>query len=107
MAVPMERPLRLVLEALPLLVSLVFYSDLPSSTLTSTIGASPPPSSAGIEPWEILEKIPDTGISIVELIKPFQSRVGTKPGQMKRDDWIKLVTRICRYGAGKMLYKRK
>ncbi|KAF1733972.1 Transcription initiation factor IIF subunit alpha [Beauveria bassiana] len=70
-------------------------------------GASPPPSSAGIEPWEILEKIPDTGISIVELIKPFQSRVGTKPGQMKRDDWIKLVTRICRYGAGKMLYKRK
>ncbi|KAJ3493526.1 hypothetical protein NLG97_g4676 [Lecanicillium saksenae] len=70
-------------------------------------GASPPPSSAGIEPWEILEKIPDGGISIVELIKPFQSRVGVKPGQMAKGDWIKLVTRLCEYGPDKLLRKRK
>lgn len=85
-------------------VSLV---TLPLSTLTSTTGASPPPSSAGIEPWEILEKIPDGGISIVELIKPFQSRVGIKPGQMAKADWIKLVTRLCEYGPDKLLRKRK
>lgn len=74
--------------------------------LTTTTGASPPPSSAGIEPWEILEKIPEGGISIVELIKPFQSRVGVKPGQMAKGDWIKLVTRLCEYGPDKLLRKR-
>ncbi|OAA55993.1 Transcription Factor IIF, Rap30/Rap74, interaction [Cordyceps fumosorosea ARSEF 2679] len=70
-------------------------------------GPSPPPSSSGIEQWEILEKIPDSGISIVDLIKPFQSRVGTKPGQIPKSEWIKLVTRLCEYGPDKLLRKRK
>ncbi|ATY66109.1 Transcription Factor Rap30 interaction [Cordyceps militaris] len=74
-------------------------------TPSASRAGSPVP--AGIEPWEILEKIPDGGISIVELIKPFQSRVGTKPGQMAKGDWIKLVTRLCEYGPEKLLRKRK
>lgn len=79
----------------------------PVTILTRFAGASPSPSTAGIEPWEILEKIPEGGISIGELIKPFQTRVGVKPGQMAKKDWIKLVTQLCEYGPDKLLRKRK
>ncbi len=75
--------------------------------LTTSLGASPSSQTGGIESWEILEKIPPDGIAIGDLIKPFQSRVGTRPGQMAKKDWIKLVTQLCEYGADKLLRKRQ
>ncbi|KAH7022431.1 hypothetical protein EDB80DRAFT_8198 [Ilyonectria destructans] len=70
-------------------------------------GASPGPSGSGIESWEILEKIPAEGIVIGDLIKQFQGRVGEKPGQMPKGEWIKLVKQICEYGPDKRLRRRR
>ncbi|KAH7171527.1 hypothetical protein EDB81DRAFT_200062 [Dactylonectria macrodidyma] len=70
-------------------------------------GASPGPSGPGIESWEILEKIPAEGIVIGDLIKQFQGRVGEKPGQMPKGEWIKLVKQICEYGSDKRLRRRR
>lgn len=71
------------------------------------LGASPGPSGSGIESWEILEKIPAEGIVIGDLIKQFQGRVGEKPGQMPKGEWIKLVKQICEYGPDKRLRRRR
>ncbi|XP_044717808.1 Transcription Factor IIF, Rap30/Rap74, interaction [Hirsutella rhossiliensis] len=71
-------------------------------------GASPgSQTGSGIEPWEILEKIPSEGIAIGDLIKPFQGRVGDRPGQMPKGEWIKLVKQLCDYGPDKRLRRRK
>ncbi|KAK7417048.1 transcription factor IIF subunit tfg1 [Neonectria punicea] len=70
-------------------------------------GASPGPSGSGVESWEILEKIPAEGIVLADLIKHFQGRVGEKPGQMPKGDWIKLVKQICEYGPDKRLRRRR
>ncbi|KND91238.1 Transcription initiation factor IIF subunit alpha [Tolypocladium ophioglossoides CBS 100239] len=71
-------------------------------------GASPASQSgAGIEPWEILEKIPPEGIAIGDLIKPFHGRVGERPGQMPKGEWIRLVKQLCDYGSDKRLRRRK
>ncbi|GJN79286.1 transcription Factor IIF, Rap30/Rap74, interaction [Purpureocillium lilacinum] len=71
-------------------------------------GASPSSQAGGaIEPWEILEKIPPEGIAIGDLIKPFQGRVGDKPGQMPKTEWIRLVKQLCDYGPDKRLRRRK
>ncbi|KJZ79433.1 hypothetical protein HIM_00902 [Hirsutella minnesotensis 3608] len=71
-------------------------------------GASPGSSGgSGIEPWEILEKIPPEGIAIGDLIKPFHGRVGDRPGQMPKGEWIKLVKQLCDYGSDKRLRRRK
>ncbi|RDA85158.1 hypothetical protein CP532_1551 [Ophiocordyceps camponoti-leonardi (nom. inval.)] len=71
-------------------------------------GASPAhQSGAGIEPWEILDKIPPDGIAIGDLIKPFHGRVGDRPGQMPKGEWIKLVKQLCDYGPDKRLRRRK
>lgn len=59
-----------------------------------------------IEPWEILEKIPEEGIAIGDLIKPFQGRVGDGPGRMPKQEWIKLVKQLCDYGPDKRLRRR-
>ncbi|KAH6889112.1 hypothetical protein B0T10DRAFT_487384 [Thelonectria olida] len=69
-------------------------------------GASPGPSGAVIEGREILEQIPPGGISISDLIKPFQGRVGDKPGQMPKGEWIKLVKQICQFGPDKLLRRK-
>jgi transcription initiation factor TFIIF subunit alpha len=83
-------------------------SAMDSMLTVWTKGASPMSSSAGpIEPWEILEKIPPEGITTAELIKPFAGRVGEKPGQMPKNDWIKLVKQLCDYGPDKRLRRRK
>ncbi|KAG5928895.1 hypothetical protein E4U42_007762 [Claviceps africana] len=66
-----------------------------------------PPMSAGIESWEILEKIPADGISLQDLVKQFHGRVGDRPGQMNKSDWIKLVKQLCDYGQDKRLRRRK
>ncbi|KAI5457198.1 hypothetical protein BGZ63DRAFT_365660 [Mariannaea sp. PMI_226] len=70
-------------------------------------GASPGASGSIIEPWEILEKIPPEGIVISDLIKKFTGRVGDKPGQMAKGEWIKLVKQICEYGPDKRLRRRR
>jgi transcription initiation factor TFIIF subunit alpha len=70
-------------------------------------GASPVSSAGkGIEAWEIVEKIPPEGITIGELIKPFLGRIGDKPGQMLKKDWIDLVKVTCDYGPDKRLRRR-
>ncbi|VUC20165.1 unnamed protein product [Clonostachys rosea] len=71
-------------------------------------GSASPMSSAGrgIEAWEIEEKIPPEGITIGELIKPFLGRIGEKPGQMLKKDWIDLVKVTCDYGPDKRLRRR-
>ncbi|CAG9946744.1 unnamed protein product [Clonostachys rosea f. rosea IK726] len=71
-------------------------------------GSASPVSSAGkgIEAWEIVEKIPPEGITIGELIKPFLGRIGDKPGQMLKKDWIDLVKVTCDYGPDKRLRRR-
>lgn len=75
---------------------------------TWSVGAPPGSQGAsGIEPWEILEKIPSDGIAIGDLIKPFQGRVGDRPGQMPKGEWIKLVKQLCDYGPDKRLRRRK
>lgn len=74
------------------------------------VGASPNPyvgSNPVIEPQEILEKIPPEGIAIGDLIKSFSGRVGDKPGQMSKQEWIRLVKQLCDYGPDKRLRKRK
>lgn len=67
----------------------------------SAVGSGP------IETWEILEQIPAEGIKITDLIKPFHGRVGDKPGQMAKNDWIKMVKQLCDYGQDKRLRRRK
>lgn len=74
---------------------------------TFITGASPPQSGMGIDPSEILEKIPPEGIAIGDLIKPFHGRVGDKPGQMPKQEWIRLVKQLCDYGPDKRLRRRK
>ena len=72
-------------------------------------GQAPPPGSptgAPMEASEILDKIPPEGITIGELIKFFAGRVGDRPGQMPKTDWIRLVRSLCEYGTDKKLRKK-
>ncbi|RBR19701.1 uncharacterized protein FIESC28_05478 [Fusarium coffeatum] len=71
-------------------------------------GATSPGSPGGsiVEPAEILEKIPDEGITIGELIKLFNHRLGDRPGQMPKTEWIQLVKKICAYGPDKRLRRK-
>ncbi|KAF5013542.1 hypothetical protein FDECE_465 [Fusarium decemcellulare] len=70
-------------------------------------GASPISASGSIiEPAEILEKIPNEGIVIGDLIKLFQHRLGDRPGQMPKTEWIQLVKKLCDYGSDKRLRRR-
>lgn len=77
-------------------------------TNEASIGASPSPLSGSvIDPAEIMEKIPPEGIAAGDLIKQFQGRVGEKPGQLLRTEWIKLVKQYCDYDSvSKKLYRR-
>ena len=59
-----------------------------------------------MEASEILDKIPPEGITIGELIKFFAGRVGDRPGQMPKTDWIRLVRSLCEYGTDKKLRKK-
>jgi transcription initiation factor TFIIF subunit alpha len=69
-------------------------------------GASPSAGGSIIEPSEILEKIPNEGIVIGDLIKLFQHRLGDRPGQMPKSEWIQLVKKLCDYGPDKRLRRR-
>ena len=82
-------------------VSLAWHLANPSFT-----GPVPGSPSGVVESSEILEKIPPEGITIGELIKFFAGRVGEKPGQMPKQDWIGLVKSLCDYGADKRLRKK-
>ncbi|KAG5984071.1 hypothetical protein E4U55_006103 [Claviceps digitariae] len=78
-------------------------TPIPAASPSSQI----PQTSAGIQSWEILEKIPADGISLQDLVKQFHGRVGDRPGQMNKSDWIKLVKQLCDYGQDKRLRRRK
>jgi transcription initiation factor TFIIF subunit alpha len=67
-----------------------------------TIGTGP------IEAQEIMAQLPPLpgGTSIATLMKSFQSRVGEKPGQTSRKDWIKLVKANTVYGPDKLLRRK-
>jgi transcription initiation factor TFIIF subunit alpha len=71
-------------------------------------GAASPGSPGGsiVEPSEILDKIPNEGIVIGELIKAFNHRLGDRPGQMPKNEWIQLVKKLCDYGPDKRLRRR-
>lgn len=58
-----------------------------------------------VEAWEIVEALPPLpeGISIGNLMKIFQFRIGDKPGLMERKDWIKLVKDNAAWGSDKLL----
>ncbi|KAM0238954.1 hypothetical protein ACHAP5_008460 [Fusarium lateritium] len=73
-----------------------------------TQGAASPGSPGGsiVEPSEILDKIPNEGIAIGELIKLFNHRLGDRAGQMPKTEWIQLVKKICEYGPDKRLRRR-
>ncbi|KAM0348764.1 hypothetical protein ACHAPU_004203 [Fusarium lateritium] len=73
-----------------------------------TQGAASPGSPGGsiVEPSEILDKIPVDGITIGELIKLFNHRLGDRPGQMPKVEWIQLVKKICEYGPDKRLRRK-
>ncbi|KAF5018849.1 hypothetical protein F66182_9141 [Fusarium sp. NRRL 66182] len=73
-----------------------------------TQGAASPGSPGGsvVEPSEILDKIPNEGITIGELIKLFNHRLGDRPGQMPKNEWIQLVKKLCDYGSDKRLRRR-
>lgn len=83
-------------------------SPNPMVRFTNSSVTGPPPGSPSrvVEPSEILDRIPPEGITIGELIKFFAGRVGEKPGQMPKQDWIGLVKGLCDYGADKRLRKK-
>ncbi|WYZ45086.1 hypothetical protein EsH8_VIII_000402 [Colletotrichum jinshuiense] len=64
--------------------------------------------SGPIEAWEIVDALPQLpgGISIGNLMRRFQGRIGDGPGQMDRKEWIKLVKENCAYGPDKILRRR-
>lgn len=77
---------------------------------TSTPGASPPSTaealnSKPITAQEIIElmRANPEGISLSALLSKFRGRVGDKPGQMKKSEWINLVRRNVGYGPDKLL----
>ncbi|TDZ35783.1 Transcription initiation factor IIF subunit alpha [Colletotrichum spinosum] len=61
-----------------------------------------------VEAWEIIAALPElpNGISIGNLMRKFQSRIGEGPGKMERKDWIKLVRENCAYGPDKVLRRK-
>ncbi|CVK93082.1 related to transcription initiation factor TFIIF large subunit [Fusarium mangiferae] len=73
-----------------------------------TQGAASPgsPGTSAVEPSEILDKIPAEGITVNELIKLFNHRLGDRPGQMSKTEWIQLVKKLCDYGPDKRLRRR-
>ncbi|KAF4125365.1 hypothetical protein GMORB2_4205 [Geosmithia morbida] len=87
-------------------------SGTPSASRTGTPNptarSTSPDSQANgaIEPSEVLDRIPPEGITIQDLIKFFTGRVGERPGQMPKAEWIRLVRGLCDYGADKRLRKK-
>lgn len=61
-----------------------------------------------IQAHEIVDALPELpgGISIGNLMRRFQGRIGDGPGQMDRKEWIKLVKENCAYGSDKILRRR-
>lgn len=81
-------------------------------TPTGSRAGSPNPTSATspMEPVtgaDIIEHIPPQGITIAQLLRKFDRRVGEKPGQMARNLWIKLVKENTRYDSKTKLLSRK
>lgn len=80
--------------------------------LTLLSGASPlratsPLAGGGrVEASEILERVPPEGIAINELIQLFQGRLGDRPGQMPKQEWINMVKNLCVRGPDKRLRRK-
>ncbi|KAK6852537.1 transcription initiation factor TFIIF subunit alpha [Apiospora arundinis] len=84
----------------------------PKGTPTGSRAGSPNPPSATspMEPVtgaDIIEQIPPQGISIAQLLRKFDKRVGDKPGQMPRNLWIKLVKENTKYDSQSKLLTRR
>ncbi|OLN81235.1 Transcription initiation factor IIF subunit alpha [Colletotrichum chlorophyti] len=79
-------------------------SPMPEGSPAPRAGSPPGP----IEAWEIVNALPQLpeGISIGNLMRRFQGRIGDGPGQMDRKEWIKLVKENCAYGADKILRRK-
>lgn len=93
----------------------VATSDFAAAAGSKSPAGSPAPAGAGplarpanpkpITGEEIVELIVSNGgaISIQELLQRFKGRVGDKPGQMLKPDWVKLVKNHAVYDKDKML----
>ncbi|KAK8079994.1 transcription initiation factor IIF subunit alpha [Apiospora hydei] len=71
---------------------------------------NPPSATSPMEPVtgaDIIEQIPPQGITIAQLLRKFDRRVGDKPGQMARNLWIKLVKENTKYDSKTKLLSRK
>lgn len=102
-------PLRGLGQAAPtLLVSgylqcyLVFGSHFSNQPTT---GSPPRP----IQAHEIVEALPSPpdGISILNLFKFFDDRVGDRPGFTTKAEWLKLVRENSQYGPDKLLRRKE
>ncbi|KAK3324198.1 hypothetical protein B0T19DRAFT_486415 [Cercophora scortea] len=73
----------------------------PANGGTSTPGASPPPSSR-IELSDIIQAIPQEGISIGDLLRKFHGRID-RPDTITRSQWIAMVREVAELGADKIM----
>ena len=87
------------------------FTDLSSFVGSASPNAAGPstPAAGGqgglVEAWEITQALAANpqGISVGQLMRQFQTRVGEGDGQMSRRDWIKLVKDNAKWGADKLL----
>lgn len=80
----------------------------PGSASPNAAGPSTPAAGGQgglVEAWEITQALAANpqGISVGQLMRQFQTRVGEGDGQMSRRDWIKLVKDNAKWGADKLL----
>lgn len=61
---------------------------------------------APVTAQDILDCVPDEGIQITALLHKFRDRVGTGPGMMERQDWLKIVRQALAYGPDKKLRRK-
>ncbi|KAL1898998.1 transcription factor IIF subunit tfg1 [Ceratocystis pirilliformis] len=77
----------------------------------SRAGSPVPPivSIGPIQPQEIIAALPELpdGITILNLFKSFDDRVGDRPGLMSKSDWLKLVRENSQYGQDKLLRRKE
>ncbi|KAL5601353.1 uncharacterized protein BROUX77_005602 [Berkeleyomyces rouxiae] len=85
-----------------------------ASAAASRAGSPVPPAAAAaaggpIQAHEIVAALPDLpdGITILNLFKSFDDRVGDRPGLMSKSDWLKLVRENSQYGQDKLLRRKE
>jgi len=61
------------------------------------------PKSGPIQPHEITAALPHAGITIADLNKLFQGRIGDLKEQTKKGEFIQMVKSLSKYGGDKLL----